>query len=67
MLLFHIQNKATFKKPQFDKNVSTEIPNNLDYQSSIIDISDGYSIYIDGKPKLEKNNLIINFVSVKEK
>lgn len=63
-LLFNIKNKSSFIKPEFDSNASIMIPQNLDYKSAIIEISDGYSIYIDGKPHIDNDSLIVNFVSV---
>lgn len=65
-LIFHIKNKSKFIKPEFEQNITTTIPENLDYKSSIIDISDGYSIYIDGMPRINKNKLIINFISIED-
>jgi len=64
ILMLSIKNKSTFKMPEFDKNVSSQIPIDIDYQSSIIKVSDGYSVYIDGVPYIEKNDLVINFISI---
>lgn len=64
LLLFNIEKKSTFTKPNFDQNVTTTIPDEINYKSSIIKISDGYSIYIEGRPKVEKNKLNINFISI---
>lgn len=66
LLLINIKNKSTFKKPNFDSNATTKIPEKLDYKASVIDISEGYSIYIDGIPHLDKNNLNINFISIED-
>ena len=65
-LVFNIKSKSTFSKPSFELNASTEIPNNIDYESSIIKVKEGYSIYINGIPKIEKNYLNINFISIED-
>ena len=64
VLFINIQNKSTFKKPKFDEFATSNIPNELKYKESVINISDGYSIYIDGIARKEEDNLIINFVSI---
>ena len=63
-LLFSIKSKESFKKPDFDSNV-TEIPSDLDYQKSVLNILDGYSIYISPNPKIvDDDYLKIDFLSV---
>ena len=63
-LLFSINSKESFKKPDFDSNV-TEIPSDLDYQKSVLNILDGYSIYISPNPKIvDDDYLKIDFLSV---
>ena len=57
ILLFSIKSKETFKKPDFESSV-TEIPSDLDYQKSILNILDGYSIYISPNPKILDNNYL---------
>lgn len=65
LLLLSINNKATFKKPEFDKNVR-EIPSELDYEDSVLSIVDGYSLYISPNPKIvDDNYLKIDLVSIK--
>lgn len=64
ILLISIKNKSTFSKPNFDENISTKIPEGLDYEDSIINISKNYSIYIDGLPTLKNEEIIINFISL---
>jgi len=66
ILIINITNKRTFHKPPFDKNTTTEIPNELDYKDSIIKVSEGYSLYIDGIPTIKNNELIINLITLKE-
>ena len=66
ILFINIKNKQTFHKPPFDKNAITEMPNELDYKDSIIEISKGYSLYIDGIPTIKNNELIINLIALKE-
>lgn len=64
VLLFSIKSKETFKKPDFESSV-TEIPSDLDYQKSILNILDGYSIYISPNPKILDNNYLkIDFLSI---
>lgn len=65
-LLINIKNKSAFIKPKFDKNVSIEMPEHIDYKSATINISKNYSIYIDGMPTIENNDLIINFISMED-
>ena len=63
-LLFSIKSKESFKKPDFDSNV-TEIPSDLDYQKSVLNILDGYSIYISPNPKIVDDDCLkIDFLSV---
>lgn len=65
-LLININSKKQFKKPEFDKNATT-IPEKLEYKEKAIKISEGYSLYIEPIPQLDqKNNLILNLVSLKE-
>lgn len=66
LLIFNIKNKSTFTKPEFDTNATTKIPEKLNYKSSIINISEGYSIYIDGIPHINKDDIIINFISIED-
>ena len=66
LLIFNIKNKSTFVKPKFESNVSTTIPENIDYSSQTIDISNGYSIYIDGIPSIKEDKLVVNFISMKD-
>lgn len=66
LLIININKKSIFQKPKFEVNATSQIPKTVDYENSIIDISDGYSIYIEGIPHIDKNNLIINFISIKE-
>lgn len=61
-LLINIDKKSTFKKPEFDKNVE-EIPDDLDYEKSVLKVVEGYSIYISPSPKLDSNYLKIDFIS----
>jgi len=60
-----IDKKSMFIEPSFDENVSV-IPENLDYKSSVIEVSEGYNIYINPVPSIEDNKLVINFISIKD-
>ena len=63
-LLISINNKETFKKPAFDDK-ATEIPKDLNYEKSVLNILDGYSLYISPSPKLvDSNYLKIDLVSL---
>lgn len=64
LLSINIKNKETFVKPEFDSNVLTEIPENINYQDSTIKIKENYDIYINGLPKLENDDLVIDFISI---
>ena len=66
MLFINITNKQTFHKPQFETNAINEIPKELNYEESIVEISEGYSLYIDGIPTIKNNELILNLISLKE-
>lgn len=64
ILLLRINEKSTFKKPEFDMGVS-EIPAKLNYEESVLSIADGYSLYISPSPKiLENNYLKIDLISM---
>jgi len=64
-LIIDIKNKETFKKIDFDKNTLVEIPDNIVYENSILNIVEGYSIYISPSPKnIENNYLKIDFISL---
>ena len=65
-LMITIEKKTNFHAPNFELNTTEKIPEIIDYESSIIDVSDGYSFYIEGVPHIEKENLIINFISPKD-
>ena len=56
LLMVSIRNKSTFKKPEFDKNATSTVPTNLDYQSKIFNVTDNYSIYIEPEPVIKNNN-----------
>ena len=65
-LLISINYKGKFKKPSFDKNM-IEIPEELDYEDSVLKILEGYSIYISPNPKLLDNDYLkIDLVSIEE-
>jgi len=66
LLSINIKNKSTFVKPEFDSSVLTEIPESIDYKDSTLNISENYDVYINGLPKVEDDNLIIDFISLKE-
>ncbi len=51
-----------FNKPSFDSNAK-KISDNTNYIDKVFTIKDGYSFYIDGNPKLDGNNLFIDFYS----
>jgi len=62
-LNINLKNKTTFVKPKFDKLSVDQIPSDLNYESSALEITNGYKIYIDATPKVVDNYLNINFVS----
>lgn len=64
-LAININNKKKFNKPNFEKNVSV-IPEDIDYESSVIEVSEGYRIYITPNPSVKDNKLVINFISMSE-
>ena len=65
VLLVSIKDKETFKIPDFDKEISV-IPDSLNYEKSVLNILNGYSVYISPNPKMvDDNYLKIDFVSVK--
>ncbi len=64
LLMVSIRNKSTFKKPEFDKNATSTVPTNLDYQSKIFNVTDNYSIYIEPEPVIKNNNIILNLISL---
>ena len=66
LLSINIKNKSTFVKPEFDINILTEIPESIDYKDSTLNISENYDVYINGLPKVEDDNLVIDFISLKE-
>lgn len=66
LLLTHIKNKSTFIKPGFDSNVINKIPQDINYKDSTINISENYNVYINGLPKMDKDNLIIDFISLED-
>lgn len=66
LLSVNLKNKTTFVKPKFDLNTISEIPENLDYKSSILNVNDGYSIYINASPIVDNDNLIIDFISMSD-
>ena len=64
VLLVSIKEKSTFKKPEFDKEVS-KVPENFEFEKSVLNISKGYSIYISPNPKVfEDDYLKIDLVSI---
>lgn len=63
-LLINLHYKQSFRPPKFDSNASNKIPTNVDYQSELLNVGEGYSIYISAKPKLIKNNLKVDFISL---
>jgi len=63
ILVINLKNKTTFVKPKFDKLSVDQIPSDLNYESSALEITNGYKIYIDATPKVVDNYLNINFVS----
>jgi len=66
VLGINLKKKTTFVKPEFDNLATTELPKDLDYSKGVLKIMDGYSIYIDATPKIIDNELIINFISMKD-
>lgn len=65
VLSVSIKEKETFKKPELDKNIS-KVPETLEYEKSVLNISDGYSIYISPNPKVfEDDCLKIDLVSIR--
>lgn len=66
LLSINIKNKKTFVKPKFDSSVLTEIPENINYEDKTINISENYDVYINGMPNIEDNNLIVDFISLKD-
>ena len=66
LLSINIKKKSTFVKPEFDSNVLTESPKNIDYKDSIITVSEGYNLYINGLPIIDNHNLIVNLISLPE-
>ena len=65
-LLISIKNQSTFIEPKFEENITTQMPEEINYKSQAINLSQNYSIYIDGVPKIENDNLIINFISLED-
>lgn len=64
-LFFSIKNKSEFKEIPFDKSSSINIPKDINYEDSILEIADGYSIYISPSPKIVDNNYLkIDFISI---
>lgn len=66
VLAINLKKKTTFTKPKFDKLVLNEIPDDLKYQKNILKISEGYAIYIDAMPKIDDEQLIVNFISLED-
>ena len=62
-LIINLINKTTFEKPKFDKLSVDKIPANLNYETSALEITSDYKIYIDATPKVSGNYLNVNFVS----
>lgn len=65
LLSVSINKRNKFIRPNFDKKVSV-IPKEIDYESSVIEIRKGYSIYINSVPTVKDNELAVNFVSMDE-
>lgn len=66
LLSINIKQKGTFVKPEFDSNALNEVPENIEYKDSTLNISENYDVYINGLPTIENNKLIVNFISMKE-
>lgn len=66
LLIVSIKNKSTFRQPEFDKNVSENIPPYIEYQNKIINVTDNYSLYIEPEPIIQNNNLILNLISLEK-
>ena len=64
ILSINLKTKTTFSKPKFDKSSSVKIPDNLNYNDSVLKVSDGYTFYIEALPKIKKDHLIVNFISL---
>jgi len=63
LLFVSIERKNKFIEPAFDKNVSA-IPKDIIYEPSVIEVSEGYNIYIDAVPSIKDNKLVVNFISL---
>ena len=66
LLSISIKQKGTFVKPEFDSNVLNEIPENIEYKNSTLNITENYAVYINGLPTIENKELIVDFISMKE-
>ena len=66
LLSINIKQKESFVKPEFDTNVLNEVPENIEYKNSTLNIAENYDIYINGLPTIENNKLIVDFISMKE-
>jgi len=64
VLGINLVHKTTFVKPIFDELSSSKIPEDLNYTKNVLEITKGYSIYIDVKPIIDNDYLIVNFVSL---
>lgn len=65
LLFSSIEKKGKFVKPSFEEDVSA-IPEYIDYENSIIEVSKGYNIYINPVPTINKDELVVNFISMSE-
>lgn len=62
MLKINLKNKTKFIKPPFEQNIITKIPDSIEYDK-FLNITKGYSFYIEPLPKISNNFLIINFAA----
>lgn len=60
----NIKNKQEFVKPPFDKNVIKGVPEVDNFSTQVLEVKEGYKIYINPKPVLDNNSLIVNFTSL---